>query len=157
MTIDWLTNTPNSTFFIMLVSFAVSLATSLTNKLLTNRTQLRDWNKEITQWRSESMKAARSGDKKLVAKLKKQEKHVMQLQSKMMWQSMKTSFLWFIPLMLMWYVLLPQAITPDTTVAYLPWLGPDPYALNVFMWYLFCSFLAGIIFNRLFGLGMGGD
>jgi uncharacterized membrane protein (DUF106 family) len=157
MAIEWLTYTPNSTLFIMLVAFAVSLATSTTNRLLTKRDQLRDWNREISQWRSESMKAARAGDKKLMAKLKKQEKHVMQLQSKMMWQSMKTSFLWFIPLMLMWYVLLPQAIEPVTVVAYLPWLGPVPYELNVFMWYLFCSFLAGIIFNRLFGLGMGGD
>jgi uncharacterized membrane protein (DUF106 family) len=157
MAIDWLTYPPNSTLFIMLVAFAVSLATSTTNRLLTKRDQLRDWNREISQWRSESMKAARAGDKKLMAKLKKQEKHVMQLQSKMMWQSMKTSFLWFIPLMLMWYVLLPQAIEPVTVVAYLPWLGPVPYELNVFMWYLFCSFLAGIIFNRLFGLGMGGD
>jgi uncharacterized membrane protein (DUF106 family) len=155
--IEWLTYTPNSTLFIMLVAFAVSLATSSTNRLLTKRDQLRDWNREISQWRTESMKAARAGDKKLVAKLKKQEKHIMQLQSKMMWQSMKTSFLWFIPLMLMWYVLLPQAIAPVTVVAYLPWLGPVPYELNVFMWYLFCSFLAGIIFNRLFGLGMGGD
>ena len=103
------------------------------------------------------MKAARAGDKKLMAKLKKQEKHIMQLQSKMMWQSMKTSFLWFIPLMLMWYVLLPAAIEPGTVVASLPWLGSEPYQLNVFMWYLFCSFLAGIIFNRLFGLGMGGE
>ncbi len=157
MPIDFLTYTPNSTLFIMLVAFAVSLATSTTNRLLTKHDQLRDWNKEISQWRSESMKAARSGDKKLVAKLKKQEKHIMQLQSKMMWQSMKTSFLWFIPLMLMWYVLLPQAIAPVTVVASLPWLGPEPYALNVFTWYLFCSLLAGIIFNRLFGLGMGGD
>ena len=160
MAIEWLMNPPNSTFFVMLVAFGVSLATSLTNRLLTNREQLREWNKEITQWRSESMKATRAGDKKLMAKLKKQEKHVMQLQSKMMWQSMKTSFLWFIPLMLMWYVLLPQAIQPAAVVAYLPWhpwLGSNLLQLNVFLWYLFCSFLAGIIFNRVFGLGMGGD
>jgi uncharacterized membrane protein (DUF106 family) len=157
VTIEWLTYTPISTLFIMLVAFGVSLATSTTNRLLTKRDQLRDWNREISQWRSESMKAARAGDKKLMAKLKKQEKHVMQLQSKMMWQSMKTSFLWFIPLMLMWYVLLPAAIEPGTVVALLPWLGSEPYKLNVFMWYLFCSFLAGIIFNRLFGLGMGGE
>jgi uncharacterized membrane protein (DUF106 family) len=155
--IEWLTYTPNSTLFIMLVAFGVSLATSTTNRFLTNRNQLRDWNKEISQWRQESMKAARSGDKKLMAKVKKQEKHIMQIQSKMMWQSMKTSLLWFIPLMLMWYVLLPMAIEPVRIVAYLPWLGATPYELNVFMWYLFCSFLAGIIFNRLFGLGMGGD
>jgi hypothetical protein len=42
------------------------------------------------------------------------------------------------------YVLLPSIIAPVTVVAYLPWLGATPYELNVFLWYLFCSFLAGI-------------
>jgi len=103
------------------------------------------------------MKAARAGDKKLMAKLKKQEKHIMQLQSKMSWQSMKTTILWFIPMILLWYVILPQVIQIDKIVAYLPWLGSAPLELNVIFWYLLCSLLAGIIFNRLFGLGLGGD
>lgn len=102
------------------------------------------------------MKAARSGDKKLMAKVKKQEKHVMQLQSKMMWQQMKTSFLWIIPLMLMWYVFLPQVIPPDSIVAYLPWLS-GTLPLNIYLWYLICSFLASALLNRLLGLGLGGD
>lgn len=151
-----LTQIPTSTLFILLLSFGISLATSTTNRLLTNREQLRDWNKEITQWRSESLKAARAGDKKLMAKLKKQEKHVMQLQSKMMWKSMKTTLFWMVPMLLLWYVLLPQLIGVNEIVAYLPWLGA-PMFLNVILWYLLCSFLAGIIFNRLFGLGLGGD
>jgi uncharacterized membrane protein (DUF106 family) len=138
------------------MAFGVSFATSATNRLLTNREQLRDWNKEISQWRSESMKAARSGDKKLMAKVKKQEKHVMQLQSRMMWQSMKTSLFWMVPMLLLWYVVLPQLIEVSKTVAFLPWIGPT-LQLNVILWYLLCSFLAGIIFNRLFGLGLGGD
>ncbi len=103
------------------------------------------------------MKATRSGDKKLMAKVKKQEKHIMQLQSKMMIQSMKTTFLWFIPMLLLWYVLLPQLVEINEPVAYLPWLGPEPLPLNVILWYLVCSLLAGIIFNRLLGLGLGGD
>jgi uncharacterized membrane protein (DUF106 family) len=151
-----LTQIPTSTLFILLLSFGISLATSTTNRLLTNREQLRDWNKEISQWRSESLKAARSGDKKLMAKLKKQEKHVMQLQSKMMWQSMKTTLFWMVPMLLLWYVLLPQLIGVNEIVAYLPWLGA-PMFLNVILWYLLCSLLAGVIFNRLFGLGLGGD
>lgn len=156
MAVDFLSFIPNSTFFVILMAFGVSLATSTTNRLLTNREQLRDWNKEISQWRSESMKAARSGDKKLMARVKKQEKHVMQLQSKMMWQSMKTSLFWMVPMLLLWYVVLPQLIEVGNTVAFLPWLG-SPMPLNVILWYLLCSFFAGIVFNRLFGLGLGGD
>jgi uncharacterized membrane protein (DUF106 family) len=156
MALEMLNSIPNSTFFVILMAFGVSLATSATNRLLTNREQLRDWNKEISQWRSESMKAARSGDKKLMAKVKKQEKHVMQLQSKMMWQSMKTSLFWMVPMLLLWYVVLPQLIEVSKIVAFLPWIGL-PMPLNVILWYLLCSFLAGIVFNRLFGLGLGGD
>jgi len=93
-----------------------------------------------------------------MAKVKKQERHIMQLQSKMMFQSMKTTFLWFIPLMLIWYVFLPQVIGDITVpVAYLPWLSVEPLSLSVFYWYLLCSFLAGALFTRLFGLGLGGD
>jgi uncharacterized membrane protein (DUF106 family) len=154
--VDFLSYIPNSTFFVILMAFGVSLATSATNRLLTNREQLKDWNKEISQWRSESMKAARSGDKKLMAKVKKQEKHVMQLQSKMMWQSMKTSLFWMVPMLLLWYVVLPQLIDVSKTVASLPWIG-GPLYLNVILWYLLCSFLAGIVFNRLFGLGLGAE
>jgi len=157
MAVEWLASIPNSTFFILLLSFAISLATSLSNRLLTNREQLRAWNKEIREWRADSLKATRGGDKKLMAKVKKQERHVMQLQSKMMFQSMKTTFLWFIPLMLIWYVFLPQIVgNIGLAVAYLPWLSGE-LPLTVFYWYLLCSFLAGALFTRLFGLGMGGD
>jgi len=145
-----------STFFILGLAFTVSFATSLSSRLLTNREQLRAWNKEIREWRADSLKARRTGDKKLMAKVKKQERHVMQLQSKMTIQSMKTSFLWFIPLMLMWYVLIPQIVPIGEIVAYLPWLSGE-LPLAVFLWYLLCSFLAGALFNRLFGLGLGGD
>jgi len=148
---------PFSTFFILFLSFAVSFATSLSNRLLTNREQLRAWNKEIAQWRADSLQARRTDDKKLMAKVKKQERHIMQLQSKLMWQTMKTSFLWFIPLMLMWYVFLPQIVPIGETVAYLPWLSEEPLPLSVFLWYLLCSFLASALFTRLLGLGMGGD
>jgi len=145
-----------SMFFILALAFAVSFATSLTNRLLTNREQLKAWNKEVREWREESLKARRTGDKKLMAKVKKQERHVMQLQSKMTLQSMKTSFLWFIPLMIMWYWLLPQIVPIGEVVAYLPWIGGE-LPLPVIWWYLLCSFLASAFFTRIFGLGLGGD
>ncbi len=156
MAFEWLAAIPYSTFFVMFLSFVVSFATSVTNRVLTNREQLKAWTKEIKEWREESLKARKTGDKKLLAKVKKQERHVMQLQSKMTLQSMKTSFLWFIPLMIMWYVLLPQIVPISEIVAYIPWLSGE-FPLSVFLWYLLCSFLASALFTRLFGLGLGGD
>jgi len=156
MAFEWLRVIPYSTFFILFLSFAVSFATSFSNRVLTNREQLRAWSKEIAEWRSDSLKARRTGDKKLMAKVKKQEKHIMQLQWKMSRQQLKTSVLWFIPLMLMWYVFLPQIINIYEVVAYLPWFGEE-LRLSVFLWYLLSSFLVSALFTRLFGLGMGGD
>jgi len=155
-----LTVIPYSTLFILLLSFFLSLVTSLTNRLLTNREQMKAWNQEIAAWRADSLKATRTGDKKLMAKVKKQQKQIMQLQSKMMWQSMKTSFIWFIPLMLLWWFFLTPLYTrPETgpiAVAYLPGLGSE-WILSYFYWYFLCSILSSVLLSRLLGLGMGGD
>jgi len=152
-----LTVTPYSTLFILLLSFFLSLVTSLTNRLLTKREQMRAWTQEIAAWREDSRKASRTGDKKLMAKVKKQQKHIMQMQSKMTWQSMKTSFIWFIPLMMLWWFFLTPVFGPVGPVAYLPWFGSEPLPLSYVYWYLLCSFLSGALLSRLLGLGMGGD
>jgi uncharacterized membrane protein (DUF106 family) len=121
---------------------------------------MRAWNQEIAAWRTESLKATRSGDKKLMAKVQKQQKHIMQLQSKMTWQSMKTSFLWFIPLMLLWWFFLTPTFTDPTTgplaVAFIPGIEGE-WALSYVYWYLLCSIFSGALLTRLLGLGLGGD
>jgi len=158
MAFESLTVIPNSTFLILFVSLAISFATSLSNRLLTNREQLRAWNKEVSQWRADTLKATRSGDKKLMAKVKKQERHMMQLQSKIMWQSTKTTFLWFVPLLLIWYLFLGPVFGPIEAVAYLPGLfGSGVTPLPLFWWYMLSSFLFGTIFQRVFGLSLGAD
>ena len=147
---------PYSTLFLLFLSMALSLATSLTSKLLTNREQMMAWNKEIAAWRSDSAKAKRTGDKKLLAKVKKQERHIMQLQSKISWQSMKTSFLWFIPFLLLWYMFLGPLYGGVGEVAYLPWMPPNsPLHLPFYLWYLLCSFLSSTLLNKVLGMTPG--
>jgi len=153
-----LTEIPYSTLFILLLSFFLSSVTSLTNRLLTNREQMRAWSKEITAWRQDSIKATRTGDKKLMAKVKKQQKQIMMLQSKMSWQQMKISFIWTIPLMLLWIFFLVPMYANVGPVAYLPGLGGGEWSLNYVLWYFLCSMLFGpALLTRLLGLGMGGD
>jgi len=151
-----LTVIPYSTFFILGLSFFLSFVTSLTNRLLTNREQMRAWNKEIAAWRADSLKATRTGDKKLMAKVNKQQKQIMKLQSKMTWQSMKTTFIWTIPIMLLWFVFLIPMYANVQAVAYVPGIGSD-WVIPLGYWYLLCSFLAATLLNRLLGLGLGGD
>jgi uncharacterized membrane protein (DUF106 family) len=151
-----LTVTPYSTFFILLISSGISIVTSLTNRLLTDREQMKAWSKEIAAWRADSLKATRTGDKKLKAKVDKQQKHIMQMQSKMTWQSMKTTFIWFIPLMLLWFFFLTPTYANVGAVAYLPGIG-GVWELPLFWWYLLCSFLSNTLITRLLGLSLGAD
>ena len=117
---EWLLPIPNSTLFILLLSMSLSFLTALANRLLTNREQLSAWRKEVARWTADSKKARKSGDKKLLAKVKRKEKHILSLQSKMMWQSMKVSLLFMIPFFLIWQLLI--GFYGDEPVATIPWI-----------------------------------
>lgn len=158
---DSLLNIPFSTIFILLLAVAITLLTSLANRLLTDPEKSKAWRREIAEWNSELRKAKRSGDKKRVEKLMKKQQYILKLQSKMMWQSMKVMMLLFIPLIFMW-----QILSGDyglTSIAYFPGIGPTiPLPLlgnisSLFWWYMLCSFLFSTIFSHLFGLVSLGD
>ena len=158
--LDILKAIPISTVFILLLSMALSLVTSLANRFLTNQEQLRTWRREIAEWTADFNKARKTGDKKLLAKVKKQQPQITKIQSKMMWQSMKVSFIFMIPFFLLWSLFLTPTYYNVTAVAYIPdimssngsasWLS-----LPLFWWYLLCSFLFGTLFSRILGLAIG--
>ena len=119
--------------------------------------------------KDENMKQAKStGDKKLLRKAQKQEKQLLQLQSQALSLSSKqfrvlpiTMTVFFIVWLLLTGSILGLKLFdspfmgPDP-VAYLPWLG-GVLPLNLFYWYLICSFLFGTLFSRIFGLTGGTD
>jgi len=133
----------------MLVSFITSLA----NRLLINREQLNAWRREVQEWTSDFNKARRTDDKKLLAKVQKKQPRIMQIQKKMAWQSMKVFPISTIVVLVVWWLILIPTYG-QITVAYLPWFDGD-LPLNLFLWYLLCSFLLGTLFSRAFGLAMG--
>lgn len=147
---------PFSTIFIFLLAAVISLLTSLANRLLTNPEKSKIWKKEISEWNTELRKAKKSEDKKRIEKLMKKQQYILQLQSKMMWQSMKVMLLFFVPLILMWQIL--SGDYGPIPIAYFPGVGPTiPLPLfgnmvSLFWWYLLCSFLFGTMFSRMFGL-----
>jgi uncharacterized membrane protein (DUF106 family) len=151
---------PVSTIFILLLSMCLSLATSLANRFLTNQDQLRTWRREIAEWNADFKKARKTNDKKLLAKVKKQQPQIMKIQSKMSWQSMKVSFIFMIPFFLLWYLFLTPTYFDVPAVAYIPNIlssasGVSWIPLPLFWWYLLCSFLFGTLFARVLGLAMG--
>jgi len=147
--------TPYSTFFTIGVAVAISLSTTLLNRRFMNRGQVAAWQREISKWNDERNLAKKTADKKLLAKVKKQEPRVMQLQTRMFYQSMKTFLVTFIPLIVTWQVLM--GFYGNTAVARLPdgVVYGQFFDLPFFFWYIICSFLVGSVSSRIFGVGLG--
>jgi len=154
---EFLQPIPASTIFILLLSMSLTFLTSLTNRLLTNPEKTKAWRKEIAEWNADFQKARRTGDKKLMEKLMKKQKYILQLQSKMMLQSFKLFALFAIPFFLLWQVLL--GFYGTSPVAYFPGVGDEislGFAVfpSIIWWYFLCSTLFGTIFSRVLGLTM---
>jgi len=145
---------PYSTIFMLAIALGISLLTTLVNRLLTNPEKAKMWRKEVADWNKELRDAQRAKDKKTVDKLMRKQKYIMNLQSKMMWQSMKVSLLFIVPLFLMWSFL--GGLYGGSALAYLPGIGSDlplPIFSNSLIWcYLLCSMLFGTVFSHAFKL-----
>jgi len=166
---EWLAVLPTSTIFVVCVSLLLAFLSTSINRLFTDPEKLKEaraWKREVDAWTADRIKAMRSGDQGLLKKVKKQEKRIKQLRAKMLSQSasqMKVLpvtmvlffVIWgFITGRILFWKLFDSPFSGGVIVAYLPWLN-GPLPLDFFAWYLFCSMLFGILFSRLFGLGMG--
>jgi len=144
---------PYSTFFILSFSCLISLLTTSVNRRFTNPEKSRAWRKEISDWNKELRDARKSKDKKILEKVMKKQQYIMQLQSKMMWQSMKVSLLFLVPLLLMWQIL--GGMFGANPIAYFPGVGSilvvpiiNLQFNSLFWWYLLCSLLFGTVFQH---------
>ena len=166
---------PYITLIILFISLSMSFASSFINSRFMpkeHRQKVKDLQRKISalsKEKKENMKQAKStGDKKLLKKAQKQEKHLLQLQSQSLSLSSKqfrvlpiTMGVFFVVWLLLTGSILgfklfeSPFIGPDP-VAFLPWFG-GVMQLNLFYWYLICSFLFGTIFSRIFGLTGGTD
>lgn len=167
-----LSQIPYSTIFILCISLAMSLIISLINSHFTPREHrerlaaLRRDIAELNRKKKENLKKAKStGDKKLLKKVQKQERQLLQLQSQMASLSLRQMrvmpitmamflLVWmFLTGRLFYWPVLHGLFTGAETVAELPWLeGGVPLELNLFWWYLLCSLFFGALFSRIFGL-----
>jgi len=145
---------PLSTLFIFLLAATISFLTSSVNALLTNPEKTRAWRKEISEWNTELRKAQKSEDKKTIEKLMKKQKHILQLQTKMMWRSMIVTMIFFVPLLIIWQFLGATYFGRD--IAYFPGVGPDLplplFSSSLIWWYLLCSLLFGTTFSHALGI-----
>ena len=78
----------DSVFFYSMAVFLTSLLMAFLSILIRqrfmNQEELMQWQKEVKIWNEEKQRATKLGDKKLLAKLKRREKRILQIQSKML-------------------------------------------------------------------------
>ena len=152
----------DSVFFYAVSVFLVSLSMAFLSigirQKLISQEQLMEWQAEINAWNEEKKRAAKIGDKKMLARLRRREKRILQIQSKMFKKQTITLLLNMSIFIGIWQILI--FYLGNKAVAYLPFsipfiTGPPPYPLNLFYWYIICSFLSTNIASRVLGVSMG--
>jgi uncharacterized membrane protein (DUF106 family) len=151
----------DSVFFYAVIVFSVSLLMAflsiwIRQKFISHE-QFMQWQAEIREWNEEKKRAATIGDKKLLAKLKRREKRIMQIQSKLFKRQTVTLLLNMGMFIGVWQILI--FYFGNKAVAYLPFsipflTGPPPLPISLFYWYIICSFLSTTIASRVLGVPM---
>jgi uncharacterized membrane protein (DUF106 family) len=132
------------------IAAGIAFLNSTINRVLINFfvgwEQYRVMQKEMAEYRSETMAAARANDKKQMEKLKKRQSQINNMQSKMLKPQMVQFGISFVYLIVWFLVLTP--IFGSTPMAYIPGIG----AISVFYWYPIASLFFGLLSQRLIGI-----
>ncbi len=164
------TSLPVATLIIMGIAAGIAFLNSGINRVLINYfvgwEQYRVMQKEMAEYRSETMAAMRANDKKQVEKLKKKDSQIKNMQAKMMKPQMVQFGISFVYLIVWFLVLTPTF--HQAPMAYIPGIGTIagafhivnglaigtaiPNAIPVFYWYPICSLFFGLLSSRIIGI-----
>jgi uncharacterized membrane protein (DUF106 family) len=162
------TSLPLATLIIMGIAAGIAFLNSGINRVLINYfigwEQYRVMQREMAEYRSETMSAMRSKDTKKVEKLKKKDSQIKNMQAKMMKPQMVQFGISFVYLIVWFLVLTP--VFGSTQMAFIPGIGTianaqhivngvtaaSPNAIPVFYWYPICSLFFGLLSSRIIGI-----
>ncbi len=162
------TSLPLATLIIMAIAAGIAFLNSGINRVLINYfvgwEQYRVMQKEMAEYRSETMAAMRANDKKQVEKLKKKDSQIKNMQAKMMKPQLVQFGISFVYLIVWFLVLTP--VFGSTQMAFIPGIGSianahhivggvsvvSPNAIPVFYWYPICSLFFGLLSSRIIGI-----
>jgi len=156
---------PEAAILIFGIATVIAILNTGLNRILINYfvgwEQYRVMQKEMNEYRSETMAAMRAGDKKQVEKLKKRESQIKNMQAKMLKPQMVQFGFSFVYIIIWFFVLTPTFGT--NPMVYLPGIGTIANAhfaggaaisgaIPVIYWYPLCSFFLGLLASRLMGI-----
>ena len=150
---------PESTFIVIGAALLLSLMTTGANRFLVDYKTVNKNRREFMAWQQAVKKARKDGDEKQLDKLMKRQASVMKMSSRATLEQMKTTAITFIPLLLMYNVLI-TAFPYDMAVAFSPIIIPGASTtasgaasfLSIVYWYFLSSFAISIPLSRLFGV-----
>jgi uncharacterized membrane protein (DUF106 family) len=135
---------------ILIIALGIAFLNTALNRVLINYfvgwEQYRVMQKEMNEYRQETMAAARANDKKQLEKLKRRQSQINNMQTKMLKPQMVQLGISFVYLIIWFVVLLP--IYGTTSMVYLPGFG----ALPVVYWYPLASLFLGLLASRILGI-----
>jgi uncharacterized membrane protein (DUF106 family) len=135
---------------ILILALGIAFINTALNRVLINYfvgwEQYRVMQKEMNEYRQETMAAARANDKKQMEKLKKRQSQINNMQAKMLKPQMVQLAISFLYILVWFGVLLPAY--GSTSMVYLPGIG----ALPVIWWYPIASFFLGLLASRILGI-----
>ena len=141
---------PVSTVLILGIAALIAFINSGLNRVLINYfigwEQYRVMQKEMAEYRSETMAAARANDKKQMEKLKKKQSQINSMQTKMLKPQLVQIGISFVYIVV-WLVILTPTFG-QTPVAYVPGYGP----IGVVIWYPMASLFLGLLASRIIGV-----
>jgi uncharacterized membrane protein (DUF106 family) len=165
------TSLPLATLIIMAIAAGIAFLNSGINRVLINYfigwEQYRVMQREMAEYRSETMAAMRAKDTKRAEKLKKKDSQIKNMQAKMMKPQMVQFGISFVYLIVWFLVLTPSF--HNAPMAFIPGIGAIanaqlidaaghsiglaiPNAIPVFYWYPICSLFFGLLSSRIIGI-----
>ena len=171
---------PGATIFVIVFSSLLSLFIAFVSRAMMDMAELKRYTREIKKFQALQRKAMQTADKKLAIQVKRKEAYIQRIQRKMMSQRFKPMAIYFVPLILMFYIL--RGIFPAPTLTFVDvgggilrgeWIGytnvlpfaiprhmfgaPAPWdnshTILSFVWFYFMvSLTIGSVIQRILGL-----
>jgi uncharacterized membrane protein (DUF106 family) len=142
---------PMATLAIAGISLILAITTSIIGMRSMDLETYKKLTIESNKARREAIEATRSGNQRRIDRAQKRQAELMQQQSKISMDRMRSSMIFTIPMILVWPSL--GRFFGGTIVAYFPFDFPYiPREFTFIQWYILCSFTLNILLNRILGL-----
>ena len=167
-------NPANPALTVLIISFIVSLITTIANKYLVDQDELNEQQAKMKEMRKKLSDAQKRGDGKEVAKLQAEQMEAMGDQTAMMTNQFKPMFVTMVPILLIFFwmrssavhdlvIILPKTVywvilTPLWhAIGSIVYGGQAtiPYGIGWLLWYFICTFGMSQILRKFLGFKQG--